>query len=74
MKGHFSVRQGKRVLVLYKDGRKEIDRFLKAEDRYVYLRRLGRVPISELRTLSIYRDEARRGEVRQGKGSHGADR
>lgn len=67
MKGHFSIRQGKRVIVLYKDGRKEIDHFKKAEDRYVYLRRLGRVPIAELRTLSIYRGdqaEARRGEHR----------
>lgn len=54
--GHTSVHKGKRVLIHYKDGRIEVDRFLEKRSTFIVCERLGNIPIEDIRRISIYKE------------------
>ena len=55
--GHLSVRKNKRVIVFFRNGIKEIDKFLKKDKGYVYFERLGKIRTRKLRCISIFKGE-----------------
>ena len=53
--GHLGTWPGKKVLVLFRNGRKEIDKFLERKRKHVFFERIGKVAVEELRCVTIYR-------------------
>ena len=51
--GHLSVRQGKRVVIHFRDATKKVAKFKERGSNYVEFYELGRIPTVEIRTLSI---------------------
>lgn len=56
--GHLSVRQGKRVLVLARDGRHFIAKFKARKARTVEFYDHDPVATVDVRTLSLYKDKS----------------
>ncbi len=52
---HTSFRKGKRLLIIFKDGTKEVDKFVGNKSGYLLMERLGRVKLSKVRSTSILR-------------------
>ena len=52
---HSQMRKGARVLVIFKDGTREIDVFVSGHNNYIRLAKLGDVRKKALRSLSYYR-------------------
>lgn len=54
--GHTSAYKGKRVLVILRDGRRFVDRFVECTGgKLVVFEDAGRIPVGKLRVMSIYR-------------------
>lgn len=56
---HTSCKKGTTVLITLRDGRKWVDKFSDKKGRYIILEEYGRLAISELRALSIYKGQTR---------------
>lgn len=52
---HSSVRKGKRVVVLLRDGTRILDRFVERTDRWIVLEKHGRIAKEDLRSLILDR-------------------
>lgn len=65
---HKSVCKGKRVLVILRDGTRFTDRFVEGSDRMITLAKRGKLPVTKLRALSIYKAQPEANPVeRNGK-------
>lgn len=53
--GHTSVHKNKKVMVRFRDGRKVLDRFLDKKSGFIFFKKLGKVRVNEIRTLSFYK-------------------
>ncbi len=53
--GHFSIQQGKKVILYFKDGYKKIVKFKEKKGNYIITFDKERIPIKLLRTISIYK-------------------
>ena len=51
---HTTFYRGKRLLIVFRDGRREVDRFVDRIGRGMVLERLGVVPVSDLRSVSMF--------------------
>lgn len=56
MSAHTSVKKGKRVMVMLKDGTHIVDRFEERTSKGIILVRNGLIPKKRLRAMSIYRE------------------
>ena len=52
---HTEFRKGQRVIVIFKDGRKLVDKYLQKRSGFVVLKESGSVKLSEVRQISIFR-------------------
>lgn len=52
--GHTSVQRGKKVMLFFHDGRKEVTKFIEKKGRHI-VTELGRFPTSEVYKISILR-------------------
>jgi hypothetical protein len=50
---HTSVKKGKRVFIILRDGTKLVDKFLDHKSGHVILEKHGRIAIDQIRALSI---------------------
>lgn len=51
---HYTFKKNKKVFLIFKDGTKKIDRFLKYERNFFIFKELGVIKVKELRSISIY--------------------
>jgi hypothetical protein len=56
---HTSCRKGTTVLITLRGGQKWVDKFKDKKGRYIILEEFGRLPIGELRAMSIYKGQTR---------------
>jgi len=52
---HTSFRQGKRIIILFKDGTRLIDKYLGNKSGYLIMKENGRIKLSEVRQTGIYK-------------------
>lgn len=57
---HTSCRKGTTVLMTMRKGDKFVDKFYDKKGSYVILEQHGRVRISEIRAMSIYKGQSRK--------------
>lgn len=57
--GHTAVHKGKRVLVFLWDGRKFLDKFEGKDSHYLFFKRTGKMRISWIKKISIYKPRSR---------------
>ena len=53
--GHRGVSRGKRVLIIFRDGHKEVDRFIDFRDRYYVFERIGKIGVRSVSSMGIYK-------------------
>lgn len=61
MTAHTNFQQGQHVFVQLRNGEKFEDEFFERRARFVVLKKRGRVPIREVRAISVKRSGARHG-------------
>lgn len=54
---HSDFRKRQRVLVIFKSGKKFVDRYMETKSKYIYFEKLGLVKKSHIRQVLIYRGE-----------------
>ncbi|MFA5880236.1 MAG: hypothetical protein WC860_08745 [Candidatus Margulisiibacteriota bacterium] len=58
MTTHSSTYKGKRVYIVLKDGASFVDKFVDTKSGYVYTQEKGKLRKADIRTMTIYRNQA----------------
>ena len=64
MSTHSSTYKGKRVYIVLKNGTSFVDKFMDSKSDYVHTKEKGKIRKSEIRTMTIYRNQSSENQSR----------